>query len=499
MRSLLIVCLLILVILLIPFVYAESSFIEPADTETNSLQKEVHIDDAKTDLSSGFRYNKDALIVLKKEGKPKVAIIGKFGQKDVDLSSLIVRTEGKKTLVTFERPSGVGSLTAKTDPNFAIFVPNKNGGAGVYVCSGAKTLEETNQNCACKIEIKGPLPLASSASVYTINGITAFLTDDRQNYVIYGLTGTVVGLLELSSVNTLTILNIWDDTDSERRVVNENVGFYGEYTNLQSLLAIQNADCKISLPQGQTGKMTWNSNKTRYEYFSKFNREGQFTWNATCVDTSQGNDPASDLDQFFISSPTDSAPKVTLITPTENQAVQSNSAEFSCSATDDQQIKSMSLYLDDMSKPYTTKQFSGRSALLDVQVNGIPQGNHKWNCEAVDSALQKSKGTERSFSVVKAVEVECKQDWSCDSWSNCIGGKQKRVCTDKKFCFSQSGKPTEEQTCESSVLPADKKASKPVPEQPFNFSPIYSLIVTLLILVWLLFLFYKRRKKKQKN
>ncbi len=499
MRNLLIISLLVLVMFLIPFAYADSSFIQPADTETNSLQKEVHTTDAKADLSSGFRYDKDALIVLKKEGKPKAAIIGKFGQSNVDLSSLVVRTEEKKTLVKLEKPSGVGSLTAKTDPNFAIFVPNKNGGAGVYVCSGAKTVEEITENCACKIEIRGPLPLASSASVYTINGITAFLTDDTQNYVIYGLTGTGVGLLELESVGTLTNLNLWDDTDSQRKGVNEDVGFYAEYVNTQSLLIIQNADCRISLPNNQSGQMVWNAAKKRYEFSSKFSQTGEFTWGASCIDPSQNNAPASKTDDLVISSDSDEKPRVTLITPNQSQALQSNTVSFACSATDDQKITSMSLYLDNMTKPFLTKTFSGKSALLTTDVNGVPQGEHKWTCETTDSALQKSKAAERSFSITSALKLQCKQDWSCDSWSPCIEGRQIRSCSDRSSCFSQSAKPDQDQSCDSSVLPGAIRASTPKAPSagPADLSPVYSLLVTVLILIWLLFLFYKRRKKKK--
>jgi hypothetical protein len=49
-------------------------------------------------------------------------------------------------------------------------------------------------------------------------------------------------------------------------------------------------------------------------------------------------------------------------------------------------------------------------------------------------------------------ESNCNPNWGCSSWSECgASGIQKRVCTDYNNCNTDSGKPSEVQTCEYKI------------------------------------------------
>ncbi|MEM5829570.1 MAG: S8 family serine peptidase [Candidatus Aenigmatarchaeota archaeon] len=50
---------------------------------------------------------------------------------------------------------------------------------------------------------------------------------------------------------------------------------------------------------------------------------------------------------------------------------------------------------------------------------------------------------------------ECKENWSCTEWSECVNGTQIRICTDLNKCGTTKNKPIEKQTCE--VKPPEKK------------------------------------------
>ncbi|MEM7825446.1 MAG: NosD domain-containing protein, partial [Candidatus Aenigmatarchaeota archaeon] len=49
------------------------------------------------------------------------------------------------------------------------------------------------------------------------------------------------------------------------------------------------------------------------------------------------------------------------------------------------------------------------------------------------------------------ITVPCTEDWVCTEWSECIEGKQTRVCTDKNKCGTVANKPEEERACEEKL------------------------------------------------
>jgi PGF-pre-PGF domain-containing protein len=47
-----------------------------------------------------------------------------------------------------------------------------------------------------------------------------------------------------------------------------------------------------------------------------------------------------------------------------------------------------------------------------------------------------------------AIITPCIEDWICTEWSECIGGKQTRICKDRNECGTTKNKPEEERSCE---------------------------------------------------
>ena len=49
---------------------------------------------------------------------------------------------------------------------------------------------------------------------------------------------------------------------------------------------------------------------------------------------------------------------------------------------------------------------------------------------------------------IKRIDKEaCIEDWTCDSWKDCVGDKRERICTDRNECKSEFYKPIMEQKC----------------------------------------------------
>jgi methionine-rich copper-binding protein CopC len=96
---------------------------------------------------------------------------------------------------------------------------------------------------------------------------------------------------------------------------------------------------------------------------------------------------------------------VTLTSPEDAYSSTSSSVAFSCSATDSygNEITSLKLLIDATGSMETNKTASGTgtsSLSLSETVNGIPNGNWKWNCEAENNASEVVRaGSDRTFSV----------------------------------------------------------------------------------------------------
>lgn len=82
-------------------------------------------------------------------------------------------------------------------------------------------------------------------------------------------------------------LSIWDSSYygtqfySGNATLYKNTTFYGEYKSLSSGLAIENASCVISFPDGSFA-MEFDSSNGLYKYSREFSSEGDWVYNITC-------------------------------------------------------------------------------------------------------------------------------------------------------------------------------------------------------------------------
>ena len=67
-------------------------------------------------------------------------------------------------------------------------------------------------------------------------------------------------------------------------------------------------------------------------------------------------------------------------------------------------------------------------------------------------------------------EPGCDPDWTCSDWLDCVGGVQKRVCSDANSCDTKEGKPLEQRPCNvtrEQIMPlSETKPQTTVDEEP---------------------------------
>jgi hypothetical protein len=78
---------------------------------------------------------------------------------------------------------------------------------------------------------------------------------------------------------------------------------------------------------------------------------------------------------------------------------------------------------------------------------------------------------EESVEVIEVTE-DCTPSWSCTDWFACVGGVQKRLCTDSNNCGTDEGKPSERQECE---IP--EEFTVPVQDRESTFSKITGAVL----------------------
>ncbi|VVB81224.1 Right handed beta helix region [uncultured archaeon] len=109
-----------------------------------------------------------------------------------------------------------------------------------------------------------------------------------------------------------TTLEIWDDTDTITKYVDEQVGFYANYSNAS--IPITGASCNASFETAPSGPaiMTYNSTSKYYEYNRTFTATGTSDWNVTCEKTAFPTLTA--LDEVTISPQGDAVPEFSTYT-----------------------------------------------------------------------------------------------------------------------------------------------------------------------------------------
>ncbi len=81
-------------------------------------------------------------------------------------------------------------------------------------------------------------------------------------------------------------LNVWDDSDTEEILVDEEIIFYTNYTDTENNLSITNASCQIAFDldsgYGPWNNMSYNSSLGLFSYTDSFSEDGTFDFKVTC-------------------------------------------------------------------------------------------------------------------------------------------------------------------------------------------------------------------------
>jgi len=194
------------------------------------------------------------------------------GTGNIDLTSLIMDYDAVRTVVT-----GLGSVT-NIGATHSLYVPNNNGGQGIYVCASAVTLAGITPDCSNAIHFTGPFPQTLSGVTVTISG---------SDYRVAGLTNTGVG------TNGQANLTIYDDTDSTEKYNGDYVDFYASYINATDGDPIIGT-CYINIENASVDNQQMNYASNIYNYQTIMNSNGTFPWNVTCNATGYGTVNATD-------------------------------------------------------------------------------------------------------------------------------------------------------------------------------------------------------------
>ena len=58
-----------------------------------------------------------------------------------------------------------------------------------------------------------------------------------------------------------------------------------------------------------------------------------------------------------------------------------------------------------------------------------------------------STSSSTTAQLINLNNANCIEDWECSNWLDCVGGIQKKVCTDKNSCGTETNKPETEKEC----------------------------------------------------
>ncbi len=58
-----------------------------------------------------------------------------------------------------------------------------------------------------------------------------------------------------------------------------------------------------------------------------------------------------------------------------------------------------------------------------------------------------STSSSTTAQLINLNNANCVEDWECSNWLDCVGGIQKKVCTDKNSCGTETNKPETEKEC----------------------------------------------------
>ncbi|MEK6819809.1 MAG: hypothetical protein AABY03_01255, partial [Nanoarchaeota archaeon] len=151
-----------------------------------------------------------------------------------------------------------------------------------------------------------------------------------------------------------------------------------------------------------------------------------------------------------------SSPTVVLNSPANNNDDPDGVLVFDCSVTDNYDLDSIALYIWDNSSAQVYSSIlatSGLSNQTDFDYTFSSDGTYRWNCFANDTARNFGWASNRTI-IISADLNSCSPDWDCDEsdWTECSDGLQTRTCNDLNSCGTNSSKPAESQTCETTCI-----------------------------------------------
>ncbi len=190
----------------------------------------------------------------------------------------------------------------------------------------------------------------------------------------------------------------------------------------------------------------WHRNQTYQGFtqgsmqnFSNLNlSEGEYVWNIWCNDTSSNNAFSA---QNYTIKVDKTKPLVESLHPVNYENSTRGDITFTYIVNDSNSISNCSLYINNT--------INGTNGSITKSVNQtfsieLFNGDYEWYISCTDNALNTNQ------SEVRYLTQSCSENWTCTSWSACVGNSQTRSCTDSNNCPAETNKPLESQSCGSS-------------------------------------------------
>ncbi len=140
-------------------------------------------------------------------------------------------------------------------------------------------------------------------------------------------------------------------------------------------------DTQSSISNGSTVSYKWNGRNatTKYYWFAEVCDNYECVNSSLWEFTTEANPP----------------PTVTLNQPTDNYLSPIDSITFNCSATDDQEITNITLFIDNIAVESQIYSGTNETSLQSIQT--VTEGKHNWTCSAKDNKSAVDIATERIF------------------------------------------------------------------------------------------------------
>jgi len=159
--------------------------------------------------------------------------------------------------------------------------------------------------------------------------------------------------------------------------------------NLKNISLYITNSTNLSFALNQTTSISGISNSTQWN-LSLIN--GNYTWNCLAYDNASQTDWANTNRSLKINytAPVDNYPNTTLVSPANGNVTTNNYTNFTCNATDDNQLANITFYWNYSGSFIAngTTPVSGISNQTSFNKTNLSNGAILWNCRACDNASQ---------------------------------------------------------------------------------------------------------------